>query len=233
MHRSYQPFVAYMIIEPLNISIQNIIHFLQSREFLFLILYCCIAYPPERTLHRLPTLSSVCGLPWQIPFGQLSFLHHLRRSLDQPGLDSLVRQLRRYYTTVRLPMFVHYWMTSLDFPIHSSSTIALEEHGISRFSRELLMYMLGVSDLARPSDPLPYRYLKCCLPHLLRASAPHSFLTRLNTQPIHTVINASPMNLRTSVHDSSTVWGASPSLSETFIRKLTRRFIPAHQEHGI
>jgi hypothetical protein len=32
------------------------------------------------------------------------------------------------------------------------------------------------------------------------------------------------------VHDLCPVWGANPSLSGTFIRKLTRRFIPAHWE---
>jgi len=33
------------------------------------------------------------------------------------------------------------------------------------------------------------------------------------------------------VHDLCPVWVANPSLSGTFIRKLTRRFIPAHKEN--
>ncbi|MBP9776729.1 MAG: hypothetical protein KBD36_02655 [Alphaproteobacteria bacterium] len=90
--------------------------------------------------------------------------------------------------------------------------------------------MHGVSDPVRSLEYSPCRILECCLPHFSRASAPQSFVTRLNTQPMHTIINASQTNLRTPVHDSCPVWVANPSLSGTFIRKLTRRFIPAHGE---
>ena len=206
----------------------NVMH--QSRELLLFIFNSRSTYPLKRTLHPLPALYPVDVLLLQISFGQLPFLHRLRGSQNLCGLETLVRQLRRYYATVRLPMFVHHCITSLDFPIRSSSTIALEEHGISRFSRELLVHMHGVSDPARSQEYLPCRTLECCLPHFLRASAPQPLLTRLNTQPMHTIINASQTNLRTSVHDLCPVWVANPSLSGTFIRKLTRRFIPAHKE---
>src|SRR6516165_8651638 len=39
--------------------------------------------------------------------------------------------------------------------------------------------------------------------------------SRLNTQPMHTPVNASPIPSRTSAHDSGTVWFARPSLAET------------------
>jgi hypothetical protein len=38
---------------------------------------------------------------------------------------------------------------------------------------------------------------------------------RLNTQPMRTPVNASPIPSRTSAHDSGTVWFARPSLAET------------------
>jgi hypothetical protein len=202
----------------------------QSRELLFFVFNSRSTYALERTLHPLPALYPVGVLLLQISFGQLPFLHRLRWPQGLCSLLTFVQQLRRYYATVRLPMFVHHCITSLDFPIRSSSTIALEEHRISRFSHELLVHMHGVSDPVRSLEYSPCRILECCLPHFSRASAPQSFVTRLNTQPMHTIINASQTNLRTPVHDSCPVWVANPSLSGTFIRKLTRRFIPAHGE---
>lgn len=162
-------------------------------------------YPLERTLHPLPALYPVGVWLLRISFGQLPFLHRLRWPQSLCSLMTFVRQLRRYYATVRLPMFVHHCITSLDFPIRSSSTIALEEHGISRFSRELLVHMHGVYDPVKSPEYSPYRILGCCLPHSPRASALQSSLTRLNTQPMHTIINASQTNLRTPVHDSCPV----------------------------
>ena len=50
----------------------------------------------------------------RLPLGQPPSLHHLL-SLS-PGL---VRRLRRYYETVRLPETVHHRGTSLDFPMRS------------------------------------------------------------------------------------------------------------------
>lgn len=209
----------------------NVMH--QSRELLLFTFNSRSTYPLKRTLHPLPALYPVDVLLLQISFGQLPFLHRLRGSQNLCGLEILVRQLRRYYATVRLPMFVHHCITSLDFPIRSSSTIALEEHGISWFSRELLVHMHGVLDPVKSPEYSPYRILECCLPHSPRASALQSSLTRLNTQPMYTIINASQTNLRTSVHDLCPVWVASHSLSGTFIRKLTRRFIPAHRRQRI
>ena len=138
-------------------------------------------YPLERTLHPFPALYPVDVLLLQISFGQLPFLHRLRWPQGLCSLLTFVQQLRRYYATVRLPMFVHHCITSLDFSTRSSSTIALEEHRISRFSRELLVHMHGVSDPVRSREYSPCRILECCLPHSPRASAPQSFLTRLNT----------------------------------------------------
>ena len=44
---------------------------------------------------------------------------------------------------------------------------------------------------------------------------PGVLFSRLNTQPMRTPVNASPIPSRTSAHDSGTVWFAKPSLAET------------------
>jgi hypothetical protein len=212
----------------------NMMH--QSRESLFIISYCYITYPLERTLRTYPALYPACVLLLQISFGQLSFLHCFREyrflcgNFSTIQIDTVVQQLRRYYTTVRLPMFVHHCITSSDFTTRSSYSTTLEEHGISRFSRERLMHMHGVNDLAKFSDVLPYRHLKYCLPHSPTASAPRIVLTRLFTQPIHIFVNASPISLRISAHDSSPMWVATPSLSGTFIRQPNSPVYPGALE---
>lgn len=121
--------------------------------------------------------------------------------------------------------FVYYCITSLDFPTRFSSTVVLEEHGISRFSRKLLVHMYGISNRERSPEYSPDGTLDCRLLPFSTASAPPLFyLTRLDTQPpMHMIINASQTNLRMSVHDSCSVWTANPSLSRTFIRKLARQ----------
>jgi hypothetical protein len=44
---------------------------------------------------------------------------------------------------------------------------------------------------------------------------PEVLFSQLNTQPMHTPVNASPKPSRVSAHDSGTVWFATPSLAET------------------
>jgi CheY-like chemotaxis protein len=44
---------------------------------------------------------------------------------------------------------------------------------------------------------------------------PTVLFLRLNTQPMRTPVNASPIPSRASAHDSGTVWFARPSLAET------------------
>ena len=79
----------------------------------------------------------------RIPFDQPPSLHLLRA--DQA--HQVVRKLRRYYAAVRLPAVVHHRRTSLDFTMRPKHR-CLGGRRISRFSRRLRPYMLGVSDLA-------------------------------------------------------------------------------------
>src|ERR1700730_14567728 len=55
-----------------------------------------------------------------------------------------------------------------------------------------------------------YRRTRCCLPLLLTASASRSnCLTRLNTRPARSPVNASTLPLRAAPHDSGPMWVAT------------------------
>src|SRR5262249_51952347 len=89
---------------------------------------------------------------------------------------------------------------------------------ISRFSRRLLPCMPGVSDLAGYHRTSPVRCVGCGLPHLLTRSASRTlFISRLNTLPARSPVNASPALLRAPVHDSGPSWLAKPLTYDSFI----------------
>jgi hypothetical protein len=132
-------------------------------------------------------------------------LHPLRRRL--PGL---VRRLRRYYRSVRLPVFVHHRRASLDFPMRPQTYFVWGEPGISRFPGEVLWYVHGVCDRAGSRHTLRYRRTGWSLPLSPTASASRSeFLTRLNTRPAPSPVNASTSPLQVTPQDSGSVWVAS------------------------
>src|SRR6202035_5062247 len=132
----------------------------ERRELQLLILSCCLAYPLQRTGRVFPARCPGRVLLGQVPFGQTSSLHPLRHRL--PGL---VRELLRYYRSVRLPRSVRHRRASLDFPMRPKATSALGELGISRFPREVLPYVLGVSDRAGLWHTSRYRCIRWGLPH--------------------------------------------------------------------
>src|SRR6266481_3979185 len=126
-------------------------------------------------------------------------------------LTSPFIELLRYYRAVRLPRSVRHRGTSLDFPTRPKATAALGELGISRFPSEVSAYVHGVSDRAGLWHTSRYRCTRCCLPLLLTASASRSkFLTRLNTRPARSPVNASTLPLRAAPHDSGPMWVATP-----------------------
>src|SRR4029077_13485791 len=133
-------------------------------------------------------------------------LHLLRDRL--PGL---VRGLLRYFWSVRLPRSVRHRRMSLDFPTRPKATAALGGPGISRFPREVSAYVLGVSDRAGLWRTSRYRCTRWGLPLSPTASASRSkFLTRLNTRPARSPVNASTPPLRAAPHDSGPMWVANP-----------------------
>ena len=149
-----------------------------------------------------------------VPLDQPPSLHLLRA--DQRR--QVVRRLRRYYAAVRLPAAVHHRRMSLDFTMRPQRA-GWGSRRISRFSRRLLPCMPGVSDLAGYQRPLPMRCVDCGLPLLLTGSASRTeFISRLNTQPALSPVNASPRGLLRATHDSGPSRLARPLTFETFIQ---------------
>src|SRR6267378_268874 len=177
----------------------------KRREPQLLILSCCLTYPLQRTGRVIPARCPGRVLLWQVPFGQPASLHPLRCQL--PGI---VRGLPRYCRAVRLPRSVRHRRTSLDFPMRPRATTALGGPGISRFPCEVFPYVLGVSDRAGLWCTSRYRCIRWGLPLSPTASASRrKVLTRLNTRPARSPVNASTPPLRAAPHDSGPMWVAT------------------------
>src|SRR5712671_1574122 len=144
-------------------QVVDVVH--EAGELHLPIFHGCLPYPPQRTLHDGPVLCPVRVLPRRLPFGQTPSLHLLRHRRT-----GLVRGLRRYYGSVRLPASVHHRRTSLDFSMRPQRA-GWGERRISRFSRRLLPCMPGASDLAGYQCPSPRRNIDCGLPHSPTGSA--------------------------------------------------------------
>ena len=171
-------------------------------------------YPLQRTARALPVLRPGRVLLARVPFGQAPSLHPLR-----PRFPGLVRRLRRYYGPVRLPLAVHHRRASVDFPTRPAGPSPTGDQGLSRFSREVCPGMLGVSDRAGLRRVSRSRRAGCGLPPSSTASASRSeVLSRLNTRPARSPVNASRPPLRAAAHDSGPVWVATPSPYDSFIR---------------
>src|SRR6267143_7281437 len=107
---------------------------------------------------------------------------------------------------------------SLDFPMRPRATAARGGLGISRFPREVPAYVHGVSDRAGLWHTSRYRCTRWRLPLLLTASASRSnCLTRMNTRPARSPVNASTLPLRAAPHDSGPMWVAVPHSYDFFI----------------
>src|SRR5467141_5315569 len=156
------------------------------------------SYLLQRTRRVAPARCPERVLLWQVPFGPPSSLRPLRNRL--PGV---VRGLLRYYRAVRLPRSVRHRRTSLDFPMRPEATAALGGLGISRFPREVSRYVHGVSDRAGLWCTSRNRCTRWGLPLSPTASASRrKVLTRLNTRPARSPVNASTPPLRAAPHDS-------------------------------
>src|SRR5271167_2028709 len=185
----------------------------KRREPQLLILTGCLTYPLQRTERVLPARCPERVLLGQVPFGQPSSLHPLRHRL--PGF---VRGLHRYFRAVRLPSSVRHRRTSSDFPMRPKAPSALGKPGTSRFPREVPPYVHGVSDRAGLRCTSRYRCTGWGLPHLLTASASRRMvLTRLNTRPARSLVNASRPPSRAAPHDSGPMWVARSQSYDSFI----------------
>src|SRR5438094_6501040 len=146
-------------------QLPNLVHMVQkSREPLSLIPPCCLTYPLKRAGQAHPALCPGPVTLGRIPLGQPPSLHRLL-SLRL----GLVRRLRWYYGSVRLPASVHHRCASLDFPMRSVIPSLTDRHGISRFPLKVLACMRRVLDRARSKSVSRYRRSQFCLP--LRSTA--------------------------------------------------------------
>jgi hypothetical protein len=178
-----------------------------------LILFCCLTYPLQRTERVFPARCPGRVLLGQVPFGQTFSLHPLR--CWWPGI---VRGLRWYSRSVRLPRSVRHRRMSLDFPMRPRATASLGEPGISRFPFEVLPYVHGVCDRAGLRSTSRYRCAGWSLPLSPTASASRSKkLTRLNTRPARSLVNASTPPSRAAPHDSGPMWVATSHSYDSFI----------------
>jgi hypothetical protein len=178
---------------------------------------CCLTYPLERTERASPARCPERVLLAQVPFGQTASLPPLRRHCS-----GLVRRVHRYYRSVRLPRSVHRRRTSIDFPTRPAASTTAGRPGTSRFSREAFPYVHGVCDRAGSACLSRYRDSRCCLPLSFTASAPRrKCLSRLDTRPVRTPVNASKSPSRTTPHDSGPVWLATPSPYDSFIHNTS------------
>ena len=160
----------------------------------------------QLTGHAMPVLCPVRVSLDLVPFDQSPSLHLLRDG----WLSRLVQRLRGYYGSVRLPMFVHRQIRSLDLLTRSAQHLA-DDHRLSRFSRRLFLYMLRVFDRAGFGSPSRLRDHRYGLPLPPTVSAPWSkVLSRLDGWPVHAFVNASRLASRPTVHDSRSVWFVTP-----------------------
>src|SRR5580700_2260180 len=203
---------------PQSFDVVNVVE--ERSEPLFLVPSCCLTYPLKRAGRAFPALSPERVALGRVPLGPSPSLHCLRcRSLG------FVRQLRRFYETVRLPASVRHRRASFDFPIRSAVLSSADRRGISRFRLKVLAYMHGVSDRAGSWYTLRWRCTRYSLPTFSRASASRSTcrlrgracISRLNTRPVRPPVNASTPPSRAAPHDSGPLWFANPSTYETFI----------------
>ena len=95
--------------------------------------------------------------------------------------------------------------------------VAAGGSGISRFPGMVVPSVHGVCDRAGFVSVSRWRRSRCGLPLLLTASAPRRVLSRLNTRPVRSPVDASTTPSRAPPHDPGPAWFASPSPYETFI----------------
>src|SRR4029077_6308948 len=96
-----------------------------------------------------------------------------------------------------------------------------------------LPYVLGVSDRAGLWHTSRYRCTRWGLPRSPTASASRSeFLTRLNTRPARSPVNASTPPSRAAPHDSGPMWVATPLSCDFFLHYNLRGFSGAQEKRN-
>ena len=149
----------------------------------------------------------------RVPLGQAPSLHRLRSQSSD-----FVRRLLRYYGPVRLPTAVHHRIAALALPMRPAAPSPREQpwdlpvpvHGGSAHAEGL-----RPREVPRGLAVAPPAVWPSALFHSVGTSKP--MISRLNTSPARTPVNASPPPLRTTTHDSGPSWVATPSTYGSFI----------------
>jgi hypothetical protein len=210
--------------EPQSVDSVNVMH--QSGELYILVRSCRLSYLRQLTRRVYPALSPERVLLAQIPFGQTPSLHLLRH-----WCSGFVRKLLRYYESVRLPVFVHHRLLSLDFPMRPASAGRSRENpGSPNFRARCVPTCQGHRPRRTPVK-LAFTF------HRMLPSASCQSVGVLKfgvfrgsiTWPVVPPVNASYLALRPCPHDSEPVWFATPSPYDSFIRYILPAWCGLHR----
>src|ERR1019366_10269746 len=151
--------------------------------------------------------SSVTGLP--------STTSAVRVSTD------FVRQLRRYYTDVRLLACVHariVLLASRADPVAGKPRMPARSLGSRAYSFSTCSWL---SDYAGSAENSRLRSRQCGLPVRSTRSASGLRFSKLNSRPVDASVYASPGTSRHPAQDSRSRWFATPFLWGSFLPDCT------------
>ena len=164
-----------------------------------------------------PALSPGRGRLPDVLLGRSPSLHALRRCLL-----TLVRTLRRYYATVRLPTDVHVGLRAQGL-LQPARRIFPDGHrwGLPVLARGVSMHAWGLR-LRRVLRTLALAHPPV-LPSAMRndVGTRVAIISQLNTLPACAPVNASMAASRLATHDSRSGWFATPFLCDSFIHYST------------
>jgi hypothetical protein len=204
--------------EPQSVDVVDVMQ--QSREFCILVLCCRLSYPFQRTGRVDPALSPGRVLLARIPLGQTPSLHLLRRRCS-----GFVRRLPRYYGSVRLPVFVHHRLVSLDFPMRPENAGLRANPGSLNFRARCVPTCQGHRPRRTPTK------LAMALGRMLPSALCQGVgVLKLGvfrgsiTWPVVPPVYASYPALRPCPQDSEPARLARPSPYDSFIRYISTAF---------
>ena len=203
------------VSKPQGVDPVDVMH--QSGELYILVRFCRLSYLRQLAWRVYPALSPERVLLAQIPLGQTPSLHLLRHRYS-----GFVRRLPRYYGSVRLPVFVHHRIPSLDFPIRPESTGCLRENpGSLNFRARYVPTCQGHRPRRTPAQ------LAMALDRILPSALCQGVgVLKLGVfrgsiaWPVVPPVYASYLALRPCPQDSEPVWLARPSPYDSFIRYI-------------
>src|SRR5665213_610176 len=182
-----------------------------------LIFTCCLTHTKQAAPPADPALCPGRGRLLDVLLGRLPSLHALRQRLP-----AVVRALRRYYATVRLPTGVH-----VGLPAHGLLQPARHDFRNGR-QRGLPVLARGVSMHARGLRLRGVRRVLALAHPLVLPSAmlndvgtPVAIISQLHTLPALPPVNASMAASRLATHDSGPGRLATPFLYDSFIHNST------------